>query len=199
MLWGKEVNVSINIIVATAGICLIDLCYIFVIHTQQDATQRNKIHITYTGWSASPVHSHLQPYISVLYYTEPVIQPIHETQSMMPTPFHTICLRIKTRNFHLPVSCPAIGRVVPLNFQHFKLLNKPQYSNVRIFSDYTKNQPLHKIIYDTSSHTRQPIWRNRHSRFRKQVESIGLWKLPTIHIYNQWRGKPYQMMNQGAS
>jgi hypothetical protein len=36
------VNVSINIIVAIAGICLIDLCYIFVIHTQQDATQRNK-------------------------------------------------------------------------------------------------------------------------------------------------------------
>jgi hypothetical protein len=34
--------VSINIIVAIAGICLIDLCYIFVIHTQQDATQRNK-------------------------------------------------------------------------------------------------------------------------------------------------------------
>jgi hypothetical protein len=33
---------SINIIVAIAGICLIDLCYIFVIHTQQDATQRNK-------------------------------------------------------------------------------------------------------------------------------------------------------------
>jgi hypothetical protein len=29
-------------IVAIAGICLIDLCYIFVIHTQQDATQRNK-------------------------------------------------------------------------------------------------------------------------------------------------------------
>jgi hypothetical protein len=28
------VNVSINIIVAIAGICLIDLCYIFVIHTQ---------------------------------------------------------------------------------------------------------------------------------------------------------------------
>jgi hypothetical protein len=36
------VNVSINIIVAIAGICLIDLCYIFVIHTQQDATHRNK-------------------------------------------------------------------------------------------------------------------------------------------------------------
>jgi hypothetical protein len=36
------VNVSINIIVAIAGICLIDLCYIFEIHTQQDATQRNK-------------------------------------------------------------------------------------------------------------------------------------------------------------
>jgi hypothetical protein len=34
--------VSINIIVAIAGICLIDLCYIFVIHSQQDATQRNK-------------------------------------------------------------------------------------------------------------------------------------------------------------
>jgi hypothetical protein len=46
MLWDKEVNVSINIIVAIAGICLIDLCYIFVIHTQQDATQRNKIHET---------------------------------------------------------------------------------------------------------------------------------------------------------
>jgi hypothetical protein len=30
MLWGKEVNVSINIIAAIAGICLIDLCYIFV-------------------------------------------------------------------------------------------------------------------------------------------------------------------------
>jgi hypothetical protein len=30
MLWGKEVNVSINIIVAIAGVCLIDLCYIFV-------------------------------------------------------------------------------------------------------------------------------------------------------------------------
>jgi hypothetical protein len=27
MLWGKEVNVSINIIVAIAGICLTDLCY----------------------------------------------------------------------------------------------------------------------------------------------------------------------------
>jgi hypothetical protein len=37
------VNVSINIIVAIAGICLIDLCYIFVIHTQQDAIHRNKI------------------------------------------------------------------------------------------------------------------------------------------------------------
>jgi hypothetical protein len=37
------VNASINIIVAIAGICLIDLCYIFVIHTQQDATQRNNI------------------------------------------------------------------------------------------------------------------------------------------------------------
>jgi hypothetical protein len=36
------VNVSINIIVAIAGICLIDLCYIFVVHTQQDATHRNK-------------------------------------------------------------------------------------------------------------------------------------------------------------
>jgi hypothetical protein len=35
-------KVSIIIIVAIAGICLIDLCYIFVIHTQQDATQRNK-------------------------------------------------------------------------------------------------------------------------------------------------------------
>jgi hypothetical protein len=34
--------VSINIIVEIAGICLIDLCYIFVIHMQQDATQRNK-------------------------------------------------------------------------------------------------------------------------------------------------------------
>jgi hypothetical protein len=32
--------VSVNIIVAIAGICLIDLCYIFVIHTQQDATQK---------------------------------------------------------------------------------------------------------------------------------------------------------------
>jgi hypothetical protein len=31
MLWDKKVNVSINIIVAIAGICLIDLCYIFVI------------------------------------------------------------------------------------------------------------------------------------------------------------------------
>jgi hypothetical protein len=37
------VNVSINIIVAIAGNCLIDLCYIFVIHMQQDATQRYKI------------------------------------------------------------------------------------------------------------------------------------------------------------
>jgi hypothetical protein len=36
-------NLSINIIVAIAGICLIDLCYIFVIDTQQDATQRDKI------------------------------------------------------------------------------------------------------------------------------------------------------------
>jgi hypothetical protein len=36
------VNVSINIIVAIAGVCLIDLCYIFVIHMQQDATHRNK-------------------------------------------------------------------------------------------------------------------------------------------------------------
>jgi hypothetical protein len=33
---------SINIIVAIAGICLIDMCYIFVIHTQQDVTQRNE-------------------------------------------------------------------------------------------------------------------------------------------------------------
>jgi hypothetical protein len=36
------VNVSINVIVVIAGICLIDLCYIFVIHTQQDATHRNE-------------------------------------------------------------------------------------------------------------------------------------------------------------
>jgi hypothetical protein len=35
--------VDIDIIVATAGICLTDLCYIFVVHTQQDATHRNKI------------------------------------------------------------------------------------------------------------------------------------------------------------
>jgi hypothetical protein len=34
---------SINIIVAIAGVCLIDLCYIYwYIHTQQDATHRNK-------------------------------------------------------------------------------------------------------------------------------------------------------------
>jgi hypothetical protein len=41
-------NVSINIIVAIAGICLIDLCYIFVIHTKQDATQRNKTYHLYS-------------------------------------------------------------------------------------------------------------------------------------------------------
>jgi hypothetical protein len=41
------VNVSINIIVVIAGICLIDFCYIFVIHTQQDATHRNKMTVTF--------------------------------------------------------------------------------------------------------------------------------------------------------
>jgi hypothetical protein len=30
------VNVSINIIVAIAGICLIDLCYIFVVHDMSE-------------------------------------------------------------------------------------------------------------------------------------------------------------------
>jgi hypothetical protein len=36
----------INIIAAIAGVCLIDLCYIYLyIHTQQDATHRNKIGI----------------------------------------------------------------------------------------------------------------------------------------------------------
>jgi hypothetical protein len=63
--------VSINIIVAIAGICPIDLCYIFVIHTQQAATQRNKISSGYITGGLSSI-AQLRRVVSYLAMQKPV-------------------------------------------------------------------------------------------------------------------------------
>jgi hypothetical protein len=58
--------------IAIAGICLIDLCYIYVIHTQQDATKRNKTVFTQFDSPNAEVQTMERQYSSELLWRQNV-------------------------------------------------------------------------------------------------------------------------------